>query len=122
MDDISVTPNIDHVLTCSITGLSAAAKVSFEGPDGSVIINSLAIGYVIDDGISSFSSGSQEATLTLKPDILSSLTSPATYTCIVQSKLNDETAPIYPIYDRTKLSENEVKLETDAESKLKLGK
>ena len=82
-----MTPKIDHVLTCSITGLSAPTKVSFKNPDGSVITNPSATDtdYVIDDGSSSFSGDIQEATLTLKSNILSSLTSPGTYTCVVKS-------------------------------------
>ena len=94
-DDILVTPEIDHVLTCSITGLSAAAKVTFKKSDGSVISNST--DYVVSDGISSFSGGSQTATLTLKPTKLSALTSPATYTCEVQSI----TYPESPAYKDT---------------------
>ena len=96
-DDILVTPKIDHVLTCSITGLSAAAKVSFKNPDGSVITNLSATEYVIDDGISSFSGDTQEATLTLKTAKLSSLTSPAAYICAVQSL----TYPESPAYEDT---------------------
>ena len=82
-DDISVTPEIDHVLTCSITGLSAAVKVTFKDSVDSVFTDST--NYVVSDGITSFSGGSQTATLTLKPAKLSALTSPATYTCEVQS-------------------------------------
>ena len=90
-----MTPNIDHVLTCSITGLYAAATVTFKDSVDSVITNSLE--YVINDGITSFSGGSQTATLTLKPAKLSALTSPATYTCEVQSI----TYPESPAYEGT---------------------
>ena len=92
-----MTPKIDYVLTCSITGLSAAAKVTFKESDGSLISNPPATDYVISDGISSFSGGSQTATLKLKPAKLSSLTSPATYTCEVQSI----TYPESPAYEDT---------------------
>ena len=87
-----MTPKIDHVLTCSITGLSAPTKVSFKNPDGSVITNPSATDYVIDDGSSSFSGDIQEATLTLKSNILRSLTSPGTYTCVVKSITYHESA------------------------------
>ena len=92
-----MTPKIDHILTCSITGLSAAAKVSFKNSDGSVITNLFATVYVIDDGSRSFSGDIQEATLTLKSNILSSLTSPGTYTCVVKSV----TYPESPAYEDT---------------------
>ena len=92
-----MTPKIDHILTCSITGLSAAAKVSFNNPDGSLITNLSATDYVIDDGSRSFSGDIQEATLTLKSNILSSLTSPGTYTCVVKSV----TYPESPAYEDT---------------------
>ena len=78
-----MTPNIDHVLTCSITGLSAAATVTFKDSVDSVITNSLE--YVINDGITSFSGGSQTATLTLKPAKLRALTSPVIYTCVAST-------------------------------------
>ena len=92
-----MTPKIDHVLTCSITGLSAAVKVSFKESDRSVITNPPATDYVINDGISSFTGDTQEATLTLKTAILSSLTSPAAYICAVQSL----TYPESPAYEDT---------------------
>ena len=78
-----MTPNIDHVLSCSITGLSAAATVTFKEADGTVIANST--DYVISDGISSFSGGYQTATLTLKAAKLSALTSPASYKCVAST-------------------------------------
>ena len=87
-----MTPKIDHVLTCSITGLSAPTKVSFKNPDRSVITDPSATDYVIDDGSSSFSGYIQEATLTLKSNILSSLESPGTYTCVVKSITYPESA------------------------------
>ena len=80
-----MTPEIDHVLTCSITGLSAAATVTFKEADGTVITNPLATDYVVDNGFSSFSVDSQEATLELKPAKLRLLTSPATYICEANS-------------------------------------
>ena len=80
-----MTPEINHVLTCSITGLSAAAAVTFKEAGGTVITNPLATDYVIDNGFSSFSGGSQTATLELKPAKLRLLTSPATYICEVKS-------------------------------------
>ena len=89
-----MTPKIYHVLTCSITGLSAPAKVSFKNFDGSVITNPSATDYVIEDGSSTFSGDIQEATLTLKSNILSSLTSPGTYTCVVKS-INYPESPVY---------------------------
>ena len=93
-DILSATPNIDHVLTCSITGLSAAALVTFKEADGTVIFDST--DYVVNDGSSSFSGSSQTATLTLKPAKLSSLTLPV-YTCEVQSI----TYPESPAYETT---------------------
>ena len=80
-----MTTEIDHVLTCSITGLSAAATVTIKEVGGTVITNPLATDYVIDNGFSSFSGGSQTATLELKPAKLRLLTSPATYICEVKS-------------------------------------
>ena len=76
-----MTPEIDHLLICSITGLSDAVTVSFKEAGGTVITNPLAI----DNGFSSFSVDSQEATLELKPAKLRLLTSPATYICEVKS-------------------------------------
>ena len=89
-----MTPEIDHVLTCSITGISAAALVTFKEADGTVIFDST--DYVIDNGITSLSGGSQTATLTLKPAKLSALTSPV-YTCEVKSI----TYPESPAYETT---------------------
>ena len=94
-DILSATPNIDHVLTCSITGLYTAVTVTFKEADGTEITDST--DYVVNDGSSSFSGGSQTATLTLKPAKLSSLTTPATYTCEVQSIMFPES----PAYETT---------------------
>ena len=69
--------------------------MTFKEADETVIADST--DYVISDGISSFSGGSQTATLTLKPAKLSALTSPATYTCEVQSI----TYPESPAYEDT---------------------
>ena len=69
--------------------------MTFKESAGSVITDST--DYVINDGISSFSGGSQTANLTLKPAKLSALTSPATYTCVVKSI----TYPESPAYEDT---------------------
>ena len=73
------------MITCSISGLTAAATVTFQDSTGTVISSPPVTDYVVNDGSSSFTGGSQEATLTLKPDILRAITSPATYKCLVKS-------------------------------------
>ena len=85
VEAISVTTEIDHVITCSVSGLSAGATVEFEDPNGSVIDNPDPNNYVVVNGFDSYSGGNQEATLTIKPAILRPLTSPATYKCNVKS-------------------------------------
>ena len=69
--------------------------MTFKESAGSVFTDST--NYVVSDGITSFSGGSQTATLTLKPAKLSALTSPATYTCEVQSI----TYPESPAFETT---------------------
>ena len=64
--------------------MSAAATVTFKDPNGTVISSPTTTDYDVNDGSSSFSNGSQEATLTLKPAILRTITSPATYKCLVK--------------------------------------
>ena len=64
--------------------MSEAATVTFKDSTGSEISSLNATDYVVDDGSSSFTGGSQEATLTLKPDILSTITSTAIYKCLVK--------------------------------------
>ena len=78
-----VTSELAQTLTCNIGDVTKAVTVSWKDKEGSLITNEQA-GYTIAPG-TVFPSNIQEATLTISPQILRTLTSPVTYKCAARS-------------------------------------
>ena len=71
-----------QTITCSLNDLGVAADVKWIDPEGHDIPAGDSTNYVVDDGKSSFSAGSQTAKLTLKPS-KTGISSSTTYQCSV---------------------------------------
>ncbi|KAL5251009.1 hypothetical protein ACHWQZ_G016668 [Mnemiopsis leidyi] len=83
--DRSVTTGKDQIISCSISGLGSAATIKWIDPDNVDVPTNDPTKYVVDDGTSSFSGGSQTTQLTIKAAQLALLHSAGTYKCSVTS-------------------------------------
>ena len=83
MEDKSIVTGSVQTITCDISGLSAAADVTWIDPSGNAISESDTSNYVVDQG--NLISEAQTATLTIKLPVLASITAPTTFTCKVKS-------------------------------------
>ena len=84
LDDTSVVTVTAQTITCSLTGLSATATVTWTGPDEQTI--SSGSDYTVDPG--QVTLGNQESKLTIKQTKLSSLVSQQSthsFTCTIKS-------------------------------------
>ena len=83
--DRSLTTGKDQIISCSISGLGSAATIKWIDPDNVDVPTNDPTKYVVDDGTSSFSGGSQTTQLTIKAAQLAVLNSAGTYKCSVTS-------------------------------------
>ena len=101
--DRSLTTGKDQIISCSISGLGKAATIKWIDPDNVDVPTNDPTKYVVDDGTSSFSGGSQTTQLTIKAAQLALLNSAGTYKCSVTSTLypgsppSEESVTITPI-------------------------
>ena len=88
-------------ISCTISGLGSAADVVWKDPDGNDIGPGDTTNYVVADGKSGFSTGSdQVTTLTIKTGIMGAMNSAKTYTCQVTSSgspSSTDTVTVTPI-------------------------
>ena len=77
------TKAVDQTLTCNIGDLTKDVTVTWKDKDGNPITSGQG-GYTIVQG--SVKSNTQESTLKIEANTLSSLNSPVTYKCAAQSK------------------------------------
>ena len=84
--DRSVTTGKEQTISCLIDNLDSAADVKWMDVTGNKLISpGDTSNYVIDDGKSSFSGGSQTTQLTLKLPVVSQRRSVRTYRCSISS-------------------------------------
>ena len=81
--DRSVATGVDQSLTCTISGLSQDAPVTWIDPDNNEISNTDTNNYVIDQGTYIF--GSKASTLSIKKSKLQSLPSSSIFKCELKS-------------------------------------
>ena len=93
VEDKSIVTGSDQMITCDMSGLSAAADVTWINPAGNVISETDTSNYVINQGRTTFNAGVQEATLTIKKPILATWSSDQIYKCAVQSTSIPTTSP-----------------------------
>ena len=88
-------------ISCTITGLGSAADVKWIDPDNNDIGPGDTTNYIVVDGKSGFTAGSdQVTTLTIKSDIMSAMSTAKTYTCQVTSSgspSSTDTVTVTPI-------------------------
>ena len=91
-----ITIGKDQTISCSITGLDAAADVKWIKPGPQDISTSDTTNYGVNDGKSSFSAGAgtQTTILTLKKVVMEKMTSAQTYKCSVTSGGLTKTADV----------------------------
>ena len=80
------------VITCTITGLSQDATISWLGPDNNEISTSDTNNYVINQG--SYFGGSKASTLTIFKAKLGTLSSDVNYSCKVKSALYSDSPEV----------------------------
>ena len=73
------------MLTCDIAGHAAAADIKWIDPEGNDIPDGDSTNYIVDDGKSGYSAGSQTTELTLKEAVVSAISSAKTYKCSAES-------------------------------------
>ena len=84
--DRSVTTGKEQTISCLIDNLDSAADVKWMDVTGNKLISpGDTSNYVIEDGKSSFSGGSQTTQLTLKLPVVVNIRSARTYRCTISS-------------------------------------
>ena len=84
--DRSVTTGKEQMISCLIDNLDSAADVNWMDVTGNKLISpGDTSNYVIDDGKSRFSGGSQTTKLTLKLPVVVNIRSARTYRCTISS-------------------------------------
>ena len=84
--DRSVTTGKEQTISCLIDNLDSAADVKWMDVTGKKLISpGDTNNFLIDDGKSSFSSGSQTTQLTLKLPVVVNIRSARTYRCTISS-------------------------------------
>ena len=81
----------EQTITCDMSGLSAAADVTWINPAGNAISESDTNNYVVNQG--NLISEDQKTTLTIKLPVLATITAESTFQCKVSSGLYSTYSP-----------------------------